>query len=159
MTWNSHDQNVENVPHWSRLVTNRLENLRRLKPLKCFRHLKEDSYYIYIRHVRISSTLPATLSFMVHILCLFKRIIRTVTTQTADPQGRAIYDEGLKTLYCWNRGFESRLGHGCLSLAFVVCFESSSLCDELTIRSEESCRVCMYVCLIVWSRNLNNKTV
>jgi len=82
---------------------------------------------------------------MVHIVCLFKRIIRTVTIQTADPEGRAIYGEGLKPLYYWNRGFESRLGHGCLSLAFVVCSESSGLCDELTNRSEESYRVCMSV--------------
>jgi hypothetical protein len=139
------------------LLTNRLENLRRLKPLKCFRHLKEDSYYTYIRHVRISSTLSAILSFMVHIFCLFKRIIRIVTIETADPEGRAIYGEGLKPLYCWNRGFESRLGHGRLSLAFDLCSVSSGLCDEPTIRSEESYRVCMSNCVL--SRNLNNMIV
>jgi hypothetical protein len=28
---------------------------------------------------------------------------------------------GLRPLDCWDSGFESRLGHGCLSLESVVC--------------------------------------
>ena len=35
----------------------------------------------------------------------------------ADPGGRV----GLQLLHYWDRGFESRQGHGCLSLVNVVC--------------------------------------
>jgi len=49
----------------------------------------------------------------------------------------------------WDRGFESRLGHGCLSLVFDVCCEGSGLCDELIARSEKSYRVCVCVCACV----------
>jgi hypothetical protein len=40
--------------------------------------------------------------------------------------------------------FKSRWGHGNSSLVFVVCCESS---DELIISSEESYRVCVFVCI------------
>jgi hypothetical protein len=38
-----------------------------------------------------------------------------------------------------------------VNLVFVVCCVGSGLCDELIIRAEDSCRVCvcMYVCLTV----------
>ena len=47
----------------------------------------------------------------------------------------------------WDRGFDSRWGHGCSSLVFFVCCVSSGLCGDLITRSEESYRV--RVCLIV----------
>ena len=37
-----------------------------------------------------------------------------------------------------DRIFESRRGHGCSSLVFVVCCVGSGLCDGLITRSEES---------------------
>ena len=38
------------------------------------------------------------------------------------PSGsRAIYDVGLRPLACWDCGYESRRGHGSLSLVSVVC--------------------------------------
>jgi hypothetical protein len=48
-------------------------------------------------------------------------------------------------------------------LVFVVCCVISGLCDKLITRSEESYRVCVFVCVCVcvssgvWSRNLKNK--
>jgi predicted Zn-ribbon and HTH transcriptional regulator len=39
----------------------------------------------------------------------------------ADPSVRAVYGVGLRPLACWDCGFEFRRGHGCLSLASVVC--------------------------------------
>jgi hypothetical protein len=39
----------------------------------------------------------------------------------ADPSGRAIQGVGLRPLAYCDRGFETRRGHGCLSLVSVVC--------------------------------------
>jgi hypothetical protein len=39
----------------------------------------------------------------------------------ADPCGRAVQGVGLRLLACWDCGFESRRGLGCLYLMFVVC--------------------------------------
>jgi hypothetical protein len=39
----------------------------------------------------------------------------------ADPRGRAVLGEGLRTIACWDCGFESCRPHGCLSLLSVVC--------------------------------------
>jgi hypothetical protein len=58
------------------------------------------------------------------------------------------------SLDCWDHGFESRWGHGCSSLVFVLCCVGSRPCDELITRSEESlphlaagrARVCVCVC-------------
>jgi len=35
--------------------------------------------------------------------------------------GRAFWGVRLRPLACWDRGFESRRGHGCLSLMSVAC--------------------------------------
>jgi hypothetical protein len=39
----------------------------------------------------------------------------------ADSSGGAFYCVGLQPLVCWDCEFESRRGHGCLSLVNVVC--------------------------------------
>jgi hypothetical protein len=39
----------------------------------------------------------------------------------ADPSGRAVYGVDLRPFACWDCGFESRRGRGCLSLVSVVC--------------------------------------
>ena len=39
----------------------------------------------------------------------------------AGPSGCAVWGVGLRQLACWDRGFESHLGHGCLSVVNVVC--------------------------------------
>jgi hypothetical protein len=66
---------------------------------------------------------------------------------------------GLRPLDCWKHGFESRWGHGCSSVVFVVCFVGSGLCEELITRSEEWYRLCMCVCVSnhVLSRNLKTR--
>jgi hypothetical protein len=51
---------------------------------------------------------------------LFTIILPTYKVQAADPGGREVYAIGLRPLDYWNRGFESRRGHGC----FPLC-----LCD------------------------------
>jgi len=42
----------------------------------------------------------------------------------ADLSGRAVYGVGLRPLACWDCGFESREGHGCLSVVSVVCCQT-----------------------------------
>jgi len=39
----------------------------------------------------------------------------------ADPSSLAVWGVVLRSLACWDCGFESRRGHGCLSLMIVVC--------------------------------------
>jgi hypothetical protein len=39
----------------------------------------------------------------------------------ADSSGRAVYSVGLWPLDCWDHGFESRSGQGCLSRVYVLC--------------------------------------
>ena len=39
----------------------------------------------------------------------------------ADPSGRAVYGVGLQSFASWDCWFETRRGHGCLSLVSVVC--------------------------------------
>jgi len=36
--------------------------------------------------------------------------------------GRSHWPAGLQPLACWDCGLESLQGHGCLSLALIVCF-------------------------------------
>jgi hypothetical protein len=63
----------------------------------------------------------------------------------ADPSGRAIYGVGLRPLAYWNCGFESHLGHGCLSLVSVVCsqVEVSATGRSLVQRGPTECDVCL----------------
>ena len=48
----------------------------------------------------------------------------------------ALYGIGMRSLDCWDRGFESRCRHGCSSLLFVVCCVGSGVCHWLITRSE-----------------------
>ena len=54
---------------------------------------------------------------------------------------------------CWNRRFESRWGHGCPFLVFVVLCVGCGLCDELITDSEEPYWDC-----VSNDRYLNNET-
>jgi hypothetical protein len=62
---------------------------------------------------------------------------------TADPSGCAVWGVDLRPLTCWDFGFESRRGHGCLSLGSVVCFqvEFSATGWSLVQRSPTECGV------------------
>jgi hypothetical protein len=61
----------------------------------------------------------------------------------ADPSGRAVYGVGLRPFACWDCGFESRRGKGCLSLVSVVCCQAeiSSTGWSLVQRSPTECGV------------------
>lgn len=50
---------------------------------------------------------------------------------------------GSDELHCWDREFDSRWGHGCLSHAFVACRVGSSLCECQVTRSG-----CIELCMI-----------
>jgi hypothetical protein len=63
----------------------------------------------------------------------------------ADCSDNSVEVVGLKSLDCWDRGFESRGGHGSSCLVLVMCCVGSGLCDELIIRSGESYQVCVCV--------------
>jgi len=47
-------------------------------------------------------------------------ISRAVLYLTADPSGRVVCGVSQRPLACWDCGFETRRGHGCLSLESVV---------------------------------------
>jgi len=52
---------------------------------------------------------------------------------TADPSGSADQGMGLLPLACWDCGFESHRGHGCLSLVNVVCCQVENSVSEESI--------------------------
>ena len=56
----------------------------------------------------------------IHIIIIVIITIIIVLGVIADPTGRAVSGVGLLPLACWHCGFESRQGHGCLSLVSVV---------------------------------------
>jgi len=54
-----------------------------------------------------------------------------VIVPATDSGGRAVEDVGLRPLDSWDRGFESRLRHGCSSFLFVVWCVGIALYDKL----------------------------
>ena len=71
----------------------------------------------------------------------------------ADPGGRAVQGLGFGPLACWDCGFESHRGHGCVSLMNVVCCQSQvpAMGRFLVQRSPAECGVS------VGFRNLNSE--
>ena len=76
-----------------------------------------------------------------------------ISHQAAGPSGHVVKVVGLQPLACWDRGFESHWGHGCLSVVSVV-FSGRGLCNELLTHPEESYRLW---CIVVWSRKTNSR--
>ena len=72
--------------------------------------------------------------------------LSSVIQTCADPGGRAVWGVGLQPLDCWTRGSESRWGHECWSLVFVVCCVGNVIWDEPITRSGESYWECVSVC-------------
>jgi len=72
---------------------------------------------------------------------------RTYKSERAVPSGRAVYDVGLRPLAYWDCVFESRRGHGCLSIVNVACFQVgvSALSWSLVQRSPTDCGVSLCV--------------
>jgi len=62
---------------------------------------------------------------LVLLLCtvsIIPQMLRVPSSiNVADFSGRAFQVVGLWPIACWDRGFESRQGHGCLSVVIVVC--------------------------------------
>ena len=58
----------------------------------------------------------------------------------------------MRPFACWNCGFISRQGHGCVSLVNVL--SGSGFCVGLITRPEEFCRLC---CEWVWLWSLENE--
>ena len=63
--------------------------------------------------------------------------------RTADTSGHAVKGVGLRSLTCWNCGFESRREYGCLFLLSVVCIqvEVCALSWLLVNRGHNECGV------------------
>ena len=61
---------------------------------------------------------------------------------------------GLRPIACWNCGFESRRGHGCLSLVWVVCCQIEVSASGLIALPEESYRVW---CVWMWTQILDTQ--
>ena len=60
---------------------------------------------------------------------------------------------GLRPLACWDRGFESQRGHGCLSVVNVVCCQVEVSATSLITSLEESYRLwCVVVCNLETSK-------
>jgi len=60
--------------------------------------------------------------FKIDIVNNLQRFENTfIISRFAGPSGRAVEGLGLRQLACWDRGFESRRRHGCLSFVSVVC--------------------------------------
>jgi hypothetical protein len=60
-----------------------------------------------------------------------------------NPSGCTVQCMGLRSLACWDCGFESRRGHECLSVVSVVCFhvEISATGRSLVQRCPTECGV------------------
>jgi hypothetical protein len=71
---------------------------------------RENSLSWPCKKLRFSSTYPSNYN-LVNLRKVF----------SADPSGRAVLGVGLRPFACWDCGFESRRGHGCLFLVSVVC--------------------------------------
>jgi len=46
--------------------------------------------------------------------------LRLYYLRISNPSGRAVQGVGLWPLACWNCGFESHIGHGCLTVVGVL---------------------------------------
>jgi len=62
-----------------------------------------------------------------HSPCGIKNLLLeqlTLCKKSADPSGRAVKGVGLRSLACWDCGFESHQGHGSVFLVSAVCCQA-----------------------------------
>ena len=67
--------------------------------------------------------------------------------QVAGPSGRAV-GVGLRPLACWDRGFESHWGHGCLSVVIVVCCQVEVFLKDWSLVQESPTDCGASLCVI-----------
>jgi hypothetical protein len=67
------------------------------------------------------------------------------------PSGLAVQGAGLRPLVCWDCGFESRGGRGCLSVVSVVCCQVEVSATSWSLVQRSVVRRC------VWFRNLQTE--
>ena len=79
-------------------------------------------------------------SYITYIVCLLRR---------------SQWPRGLRPLACWDCGFESRRGHGCLSVLSVACCQVERSLWRADHSFREVLQPVMRLC--VWSRNLKNE--
>jgi WD40 repeat protein len=84
---------------------------------------------------------PTGEQYCVQIFCI--TISCWVTRYCADPSGCGVLGLGLRPSACWDRGFQSHRGHGCLSLVQCLCcqVEVSATGRSLVQRSPNDCGV------------------
>jgi hypothetical protein len=70
--------------------------------------------------------------------------------------GRAVYGLSLRPLACWDYGFESRRGNGCLAVVSVVCYVNVYAMGRSLVQRIPT--ECMFVCVCV-SLSLISATV
>jgi hypothetical protein len=83
-------------------------------------------------------------------------VIRNCSIFFAGPSGRAVYAVGLRLLACWDCGFKSHQGHGCLPVVSVVCCQV-----DVSTSADHSSRGVLPTVMrrCVWSRKLMNEKV
>jgi hypothetical protein len=87
-----------------------------------------------------------TRSLSMHFRCTLYTIY-SGTRWYADPSGRSIQSVGLRPLACWDCGFESLRGHGCLSAVSIVYCQVEVSSSSLLFCPKESYRLwCVVVC-------------
>jgi len=84
------------------------------------------------------------------VLCLNE----VSNVRRAGPSDRAVWGVGLRPLACWDCGFESRQGLGCLSLEGFVCYQVEVSQTDWSVVQRSPTKWC--VCFWMWPWSLDN---
>ena len=98
-----------------------------------------QTYQLHLPNVSKCGILK--LSRPVQWLLYLAFVLISVRHRYASPSDRAVWGVGLRPLACWDCGFETHRGHGCLSVVSVVCcqVEVSATSWSLVQRSPTDC--------------------
>jgi hypothetical protein len=111
-----------------------------------FNNTSNSTFRFFIRFsIQTVYVCPTPALYHIHKQIVPLTILPTASYKTVNwaHSGRAVYDMGLRLFACWDCGFESRRGHGCLSHVSVVCcqVEVSAVGCSLVQRSPTECGV------------------